>query len=165
MGQHLSGYTDVTYLQRVDMRLVDYVVLEEDAVALIAYHPIPIYGPASKACFGIIPISTLRDMILAHLQAVSRAKPICLLTVYATRRPETCGLLLVLRLCNAQGYANLNCFEGSVNDDPISGAVYVPHDDKPRLDWWKETCARVADMIAKRQSPLADDTGAAGEEE
>ena len=151
MGQSLGSYTDVTYLQKIDMRLVEYMVLEEHSAALFAYYPIPIYGPRDKPCFGIIPLSILRELILRHLESSRQAAPICLLSAYGTRTPDTRGVLLVLRLCRVQGYEEINCFEGAVHDDPLTGSVYVPHDDKPRLQWWLNVCARVSDLLAKRK--------------
>ena len=150
MGQHLSAYTRATYLQRVHLRLLQCVLLEEHCAALIAYHPIPMYGPQS-ACFGIVPLSHLKDRVLEHLENVAAAEPICLLSAYGTRSPETSGLLLVLRLCMVPDYDTLDCFEGAIREDLITGAVYVPHDDAPRLAWWRQTCASVAKTIEERQ--------------
>lgn len=155
MGQKLSNYTNVTYLQRIDMRLVDYTVLEAYGAALLAYYPVPLFGP-QKLSYAVLPLSNLRQMTLEHLERVLEQKPLCILHATGTRpaSAKQGGPLLVVQLNQVPHYGDLSCFEGTIRMDPLTGAAYIPHDDSPRLSWWYETCEHLRDVILNNQATI-----------
>ena len=154
MGQQLGKHANGTYLQRVEMRLLDSIILQEYPAVLVAFQPIPIYGPQQKPCLALVPLSTLRDIILAHLEQVRQARPLSPLSAYAMRSCDTNGLLLVLRLCNVPLYGEIDCFEGTLRIDPLSGNLYVPSDELPRLSWWTQTCAAISHFVSQTDNSL-----------